>query len=48
MITTLVASKICIRKHQSTLAMQLVIFFLKKFTKVSQENEEKPQAQNLK
>ncbi len=34
MITTLVASKICVRKHQSTLAMRLVIFFLKKFAKV--------------
>jgi hypothetical protein len=34
MITTLVALKICARKHQPTLAMQLVIFFLKKFTKV--------------
>jgi hypothetical protein len=49
MITTLVASKKFLRKHQPTLAMRLVIYFFEKFhQRASQENEEKPQTQNLK
>jgi len=48
MITTLVASKICVRKHQSTLAMRLMIFFFEKnHQSASQEKEGKPQTQNL-
>jgi len=49
MITTLVASKKNLRKHHPTLTMRLVIFFFEKFHQsASQENEEKPQTQNLK
>jgi hypothetical protein len=48
MITILVASKKFLRKHHPTLAMRLVIIFFDKFHQsASQENEEKPQTQNL-